>query len=240
MSPDGIESDGFTVHDVPPGDKPRLLVDPYDPYATVGKLRDILAGAGILFDRGVPVRLAYDQTHAGNVAYAMTPSLLILLAHQVCRPYQIHEKKDGLVEVNARLSKDLAQMYLDWRGEWRLKPFNGIASTPLLHEDGTVHHHEGYDEVSGMWCENVPDLAGLVPDRPTQQQAQDALRLIRATFATFCYADATMICDPLRGVAVVDTARPAGKDESSFLNALLTAVCRPSLHLAPAVLLRAA
>jgi hypothetical protein len=33
---------------------------------------------------------------------------------------------------------------------------------------------------------------------------------------------------------------PPGKDESAFLVALLTAVCRPSLHLAPGVLLRAA
>ena len=35
------------------------------------------------------------------------------------------------------------------------------------------------------------------------------------------------------GVAVVDLTKPPGKDESGFLNALLTAVCRPSLWLAP-------
>ena len=39
---------------------------------------------------------------------------------------------------------------------------------------------------------------------------------------------------------VVNTSVPPGKDESGFLAALLTAVCRPSLHLAPGVLLRAA
>jgi hypothetical protein len=42
------------------------------------------------------------------------------------------------------------------------------------------------------------------------------------------------------GVAVVDQSKPPGRDESSFLAALLTAVCRPSLHLAPGLLLRAA
>jgi hypothetical protein len=40
-------------------------------------------------------------------------------------------------------------------------------------------------------------------------------------------------------VATVDVSKPPGLDESSFLVALLTAVCRPSLHLAPGVLLRA-
>jgi len=34
------------------------------------------------------------------------------------------------------------------------------------------------------------------------------------------------------GVPVVDVSKPPGRDESSFLVALLTAVCRPSLHLA--------
>ena len=39
---------------------------------------------------------------------------------------------------------------------------------------------------------------------------------------------------------VVDLSKPPGRDESAFLVALMTAVCRPSLHLAPGVLLRAA
>ena len=42
------------------------------------------------------------------------------------------------------------------------------------------------------------------------------------------------------GLDLVDTSKPPGKDESGFLAALFTAVCRPSLHLAPGVLLRAA
>lgn len=42
------------------------------------------------------------------------------------------------------------------------------------------------------------------------------------------------------GLELVDTTQPPGMDESGFLAALLTAVCRPSLFLAPGVLLRAA
>ena len=41
-----------------------------------------------------------------------------------------------------------------------------------------------------MWCENVPDLTGLVPEQPTKDDAAAALRLIRETFKTFCFADA--------------------------------------------------
>ena len=84
-------------------------------------------------------------------------------------------------------------MYLDWRGEWRLPPLNGIASAPLLQDDGAIKSAEGYDSASGMWCESVPNLTALVPDRPTKADAVSALRLIRETFKTFCFADAETI-----------------------------------------------
>src|SRR5262249_28113083 len=92
----------------------------------------------------------------------------------------------------------------------------------------------------GMWCENVPDVTQLILEQPTKDHAARALRLVRDTFKTFCFADAETTNDSAAGVAVVDTSRPPGRDESSFLVALLTAVCRPSLHCAAGVLLRAA
>ena len=38
-----------------------------------------------------------------------------------------------------------ALMYLEWWGEWQLPPLNGIASAPLLQDDGTINSTEGYD-----------------------------------------------------------------------------------------------
>ena len=221
--------------------KPRLQVEAADPDRTVAALRDILSAAGGLYDRGVPVRLAHDQIQGGTVAQVMMPELLVMTAHSVCRPYVRKEKSDGsIVEVNARLPRNLAVTYLDWRGEWNLPLLNGIASAPMLSGDGSIQSAAGYDPASGMWRENVPDLSGLVPDKPTDFEAAAALLLVRDTFRTFCFADADVVPDPLSGIEMVDTASPPGRDESGFLAALLTAVCRPSLHLAPGVLLRAA
>jgi len=45
--------------------------------------------AGAFIDRGVPVRLAFDQTQQGTVAQVMTPDALVLKAHSVCRPTSI-------------------------------------------------------------------------------------------------------------------------------------------------------
>lgn len=224
-----------------PRAKPRLLIENADPDRTVAALRDVLSHSGDLYDRGAPVRLAYDQIQGGTVAQVMTPEVLVMTAHSVCRPYILKQNRDGSVcEVNARLPRNLAVMYLEWRGEWDLPPLNGVASAPMLADDGGIHSAEGYDAESGMWRENVPDLARLIPQRPTEAQARVALQLLRETFKTFCFADADTLVDPNSGIEVVDTSKPPGRDESSFLNGLLTAVSRPSLHLAPGVLLRAA
>jgi hypothetical protein len=220
------------------GKKPKLLIENCNPDRTVAVLRDILAGAGSLYDRGVPVRLAFDQIQQGTIAEVITPDALVLMAHAVCRPRVI--KEGTAVEKDARLPRPFAVMYLGWRGEWRLPPLNGIATAPLLHDDGTIKSTEGYDPVSGMWCEKMLDLSELVPERPTNDQAATALALIRNTFKTFCFADAETIAGADGGMEVVDVGKPPGRDESAFLVALLTAVCRPSLHLAPGVLLRAA
>ena len=43
------------------GQKPRLLIENCSPDQTVSALRDIFTEAGGLYDRAVPVRLAFDQ-----------------------------------------------------------------------------------------------------------------------------------------------------------------------------------
>lgn len=187
---------------------PRLLIENHNPHETVAALRDILAQSEGLYDRGVPVRLAVDKTQGGAVAHVITPGMLVLLAHRACRPYGRKQKQDGSVtEVDVRLSTQLASMYLDWSGEWRLPVLNGIASAPLLREDGGIHSAPGYDPESGMWVESIPSIEGMIPSRPAREEAAAALHLIRKTFRTFCFANAGTVFDST-GTAVVDTAKP--------------------------------
>jgi hypothetical protein len=220
--------------------KPRLQIMKADPDVTVRELRNILAQSDEFYDRGVPVRLS--QSKAGGFGVQiLNPDVLIISAHRLCRPFEAHKLRNGKWEErNTRLPRDVATMYLAWQGAWNLRPLNGIASAPMLSDDGTISSGQGYDSKSGIWQENVPDVSDLVSISPTHDDAQAALALIRETFATFCFADATTVIDPATKVTKVDLALPPARDESAFLVALLTAVCRPSLNLAPGILFHAA
>lgn len=88
--------------------KPRLLVDNCNPDLTIMALRNILADAGELYDRGGPVRLAFDEIQKGTVAQPLTPYALVMVTHRVCRPYALKIKGGAITEVNARLPYSFA------------------------------------------------------------------------------------------------------------------------------------
>jgi hypothetical protein len=196
--------------------KPRLFVEPANPDRTIPALRDTLADAGGLYDRAGPVQLVFDQLEGGVIAQTLSPDLLILKAHSVCRPYALKRQRDGsIIEVEVCLPTKFARTYLQWQEGWSLPLLNGIASAPLLREDGTIQCSDGYDPETCLWQERVPDITGLVPEQPTRQHAEIALQVIRDTFNTFCFADAETILDA-SGNLVVNTDCPQARTNRRF------------------------
>jgi hypothetical protein len=222
-----------------PRGRVRLHVNPADLPDTAQELAGVLAERRpMLFDRGGPVRLAYDAQRGGLVAEPLGVNGVVLEAHEVARPFERRTRGDALVEVDVTLPERAARLYLDMRGRWGLRPLDGIAAAPLLSADGSMRVADGYDPATRLWCERMPaDVA--VPEAPTEADALAALARLRRWSRTFAFADAETVMDPDLGVAVVDLRAPPGHDESAALAALLTAVCRPSLWLAPGVMVAA-
>jgi hypothetical protein len=104
-----------------------------------------------------------------------------------------------------------------------------------LSADGGIRTANGYDEASGLFCCNMPVVT--VPDQPTKDDALQALEYLRRAFRTFPFADGEHEFDAALGVDVI--VGDPGMDESTFLCGLLTAACRPSLPLAPALVCNA-
>jgi len=72
----------------------------------------------------------------------------------------------------------------------RLPPLAGIATSPILHLDGTIHGVEGYDPATSMYFMPEPgfDLAP-VPADPTAADIAAAKEMILEMFWDFPFVD---------------------------------------------------
>jgi hypothetical protein len=214
--------------------KPELLVHAGNLPATAEALRDLLAASGKLFDRGLPVRVIRSGDGGLLSAMPLTKHNVVIQAHRLCQPVKV--RSDG-GHVPVTLPDRVAQMYLDMSGEWDLPPLAGVSTAPLLSADGRVRAADGYDPATALWYCSIPALR--LPLQPSCADAGAALGLLRQAFRTFPFGDAPRRWDASLENEVVDITEPPRRDESAFLVCLLTAVCRPSLGLAPAMLVTA-
>jgi putative DNA primase/helicase len=215
--------------------KPELMVHSSNLPASAEALRDLFAASGKFFDRGVPVRIVRRADDSLPLARPLTNHGVAIEAHRLCQPVTINAK--GL-KVAITLPDRASKMYLDLFGEWNLPPLAGVTTSPLLSQDGFVRVADGYDPPTSLWCCGVPEVR--ISAQPSRADAEHALWKLRYAFRTFPFADSSRIWDAKLGVELIDLAKPPGIDESAFLVGLLTAVCRSSLWLAPALALIAA
>ncbi|UPY35428.1 DUF6371 domain-containing protein [Sediminicoccus sp. KRV36] len=236
----GEEIDGATASGLDPDPKGRedLFISAADLPDTAAELAQYLQRLPDLFERGGPVRLAFDAQRKGMMAEPLGIDGVVNQAHRVCRPWRYRRDRDMLIPEAATLPERVAKLYLAARGSWGLNPLDGIASAPLLSDDGSLRVADGYDPTTRMWCERMPVVEGL-PDMPSREDAAAALLRLRTFLRTFAFGDAIKVRLPGEAVDTVDLTMPPGHDESAALIGVMTAVCRPSLDTAPAVLYRA-
>lgn len=229
---------GITGLDPDARGRADLFISAADLPDSAKDLAVVLATVPHLFDRGGPARVAFDAQRAGMMAEPLTLNAVVNEAHAIARPWRYRRERDGTLAAEAvTLPERVALLYLAMRGQWGLRPLDGIAASPLLAEDGALRVVDGYDPGTRMWCERIPAIK--VPEAPTRGDAAAALLRLRMFFRTFAFADAERITIHGETVQSVDVSKAPGADESAALVALLTAVCRPSLRLAPAVVVLA-
>ena len=235
---EGMASATASGLDPDPKGREDLFISAADLPDTAAELAQHLQRLPDLFERGGPVRLAYDAQRKGMMAEPLGIDGVVNQTHRVCRPWRYRREGNMLIPQPATLPERVAKLYLAARGSWGLPPLDGIASAPLLSEDGSLRVADGYDHATRMWCERMPVVEGL-PDMPRREDAAAALLRLRTFLRTFAFGDAIKVRLPGEAVDTVDITLPPGQDESAALIGVMTAVCRPSLDTAPAVLYRA-
>jgi hypothetical protein len=233
----GTEQDQQDAEETEPAIKPTLIVHSANYPMTAEAVRDLIAGSPGLqvFNRGGPVYIPKCGPGEIPEAARLTISNVIRKVHDLRQPAYV--KSDGSLS-QVTLPERIARMYLEMEGEHSLRPLTGICTSPILAIDGDIRVADGYDDATGLWCSNVPDIK--IADKPTKEQAEAALRVLRDAFKTFPFADAERRWDEDLKADVVDLSKDPKLDESAFLVGLLTTVCRQSLRFAPGLVLSAA
>ncbi len=208
---------------------PSLLIDYGDLPAAVKAILKLLKNSGQIYDMGgIPVQVLAPPREPVKIT-PLTHHAVTMQTHELCRPVTLHKGEEKPITFPERAAK----MLVDAADGF--PKLNGAASTPILRDDGTMRAASGYDAETGLWCQNVPTLR--IPAKPSWADAEAALRTLRAQFQTFPFADSLRYTK--YDLDVVDTDQPPGEAESAFLCGLLTAICRPSLWLAPGLLITA-
>jgi hypothetical protein len=214
----------------PPG--PEVRMNGADRGVIAKNIGEVLGGSSpdLFFSNG-PVRLNFGG-YSLPVIEPLLPYAAAAEAYRICRPVTIEKDKAGAYVITPTpIPEDVMKLAMAEPDRWGLRPLSGITSAPVLREGGEILAIDGYDPMTKLWCHDVPALQ--VPEKPTLTEARLALQILRHQFRTFPFADAETEFSEDLGVRVVDLTKAPGTDETSFLNALLTAICRASLRLAP-------
>jgi hypothetical protein len=214
---------------------PELVVDPADLPATAADLSQRLATLNNVFQRGASL-IKVVKNADGCSILPFNARDVVNFTHAVCRPVEKKIVSGELVSKPVTLPAAVAHLYLNLHERWGVHDLNGICRAPILSEDGSIRLAEGFDHETRFWCVGI-DMPPI-PERPSEKQAKQALDRLRSAFLTFPFADAAITANTRIG-KIVDVTQPPGIDESAFLTGLLTAVCRPSLPLAPGFIIRA-
>jgi hypothetical protein len=215
--------------------RPLLIVDKSDLPAVAAQLATLFADSDKLFERGDIVKLF--KKAGGFSTIRANANDIINAAHKICRPVIQRENDEGeIINLPITLPRTVANLYQNLHGEWGVRELGGVCPTAILSSDGSIRTARGYDPATKFWCVGI-DIPPI-PTRPSLRDAKGALRVLRAMFATFPFSDAMTVSRSPHGRSV-DTSKPPALDESAYLTALITAVCRSSLPLAPGLALRA-
>ena len=148
----------------------------------------------------------------------VTVPLLRVLAPRYAR-IEKYLQQSGWVPGDLR--EDVARAYLASGGD-ACPSLRGVLEAPTILSDGTVLQTPGFHEERGLLLRLAHPFP-TIPDRPSRAQAESALQQLR---------------HPFRAVEF-ESGKGTGIDADVVVAAILTALARPSLRIAPMFLLSA-
>jgi hypothetical protein len=159
------------------------------------KTEQLLIAAGVpLYQRGDtlvrPIVETVDATRGRTTKVAQLRILDVvylrdLMGRHVCWG-KYNERKKKSLKTNPPL--EIAATVLARVGDWSFPAIAGVISTPTMSPDGSLLTEQGYDPATRLLLVEPPPLPAI-PDRPTKQEALDALKLLEDLLKGFPFVD---------------------------------------------------
>ena len=94
------------------------------------------------------------------------------------------------------------------RGEWGFCYLDAVIQTPTMRPDGSILAKAGYDPTTGILYDSGSAVFPDVPENPTQEDARQALEILKEPFAEFPFLDESDRSVPIAAIMSL-LARPA-------------------------------
>ena len=216
----GAGSGGPAPHVLPTirlisGQLPRIVAE------TEAALR--ASGAEVFTRAGTLVYPVMEHVTASDGRKTMTAKLSAFNVHSLIEPIaesaifqRYNERKRAWLDADP--PPHLVSTVLARESRWTFPRVSSIITTPTLRADGSLLATPGYDTRTELYL--MPGLTlPLIPEKPTKDEAQKALALLKDLFREFSFKDKKL-------------------DGSVALAGLLTALLRGSMSTAPVCLVR--
>lgn len=193
--------------------KARITTAPGEVNRIVVAAETELARTGLYFQRSGRIVRLERSTITGNLQLQEVNTNSLLVDLSALTRWQHYDGRSKKVVPCDPSSKYLSAILESGRHQ-ALPEIIGIARQPMIDELGRVSKTSGYNAASKLYAD-FDEHAYEVPDRPTKEDAFKALYELEALLEEFPFEDDC--------------------DKSAALSAILTAVVRPQLKLAPMI-----
>lgn len=193
--------------------KARITTAPGEVNRIVVAAETELARTGLYFQRSGRIVRLERSTITGNLQLQEVNANSLLVDLSVLTRWQHYDGRSKKVVPCDPSSKYLSAILESGRHQ-ALPEIIGIARQPMIDELGRVSKKSGYNAASKLYADFI-EHAYEVPNTPTKEDALKALYELEALLEEFSFEDDC--------------------DKSAALSAILTAVVRPQLKLAPMI-----
>jgi Bifunctional DNA primase/polymerase, N-terminal len=160
----------------------------------------IFVRAGLLVEPVTRERQAhYRQTKVTLFAPLSKHKLAYLLNKYAARFEHYDKRRRAWVEIDP--PSKVTESLLDLRS-WQFPEVVGVVSAPTMRPDGSILCAPGYDPATRLWC-NADIVLPTIPERPSREQAEDALDLLKHLLSGFPF-----VTDVDRSVALAGLMTP--------------------------------